>query len=191
MSKNKKTLLMQVGVLFCVVAVLILVVIIIMNITNGEKTGDITVSGSAKMVGLKCEDTVLKHPVFIDVKPISQKNKIMANFANDRLSTITYQYDGIYSSEEATERARVEAEADYNLILANNYGEQVDVFSHSFMSDGDKLSLTITAKADKVGSRTAPYFLLDNTDSFPKSLEVMREAYEAKGFSCKVEDEEV
>lgn len=182
---------MWVGVLFCVLAIIILVSALIINMMTGGKTGDITISGNAKMVGLKCEDASLPHPVFGDIKPLSSKNTVTANFADERLSTIMYQYDGVYASEEQERHARVLAEADYNLILANDYGEKIDVFSHNFMSDGEKLSLTITAKSDKVSSRTAPYFLLDTTTSFPKTLDAMKKAYEGKGFSCKIENKDV
>ena len=188
MNKKNKTLLMRVGVSFCIVVVLTLVVVLLVNNMNGVKTGDVIVSGDAEMIGLKCEDTTLLHPVFADVEPISWKNTITANFADDRLSTITYQYDGTYSSEDEVERARVFAEADYNLILSNEYGQKINIFSHNFMSNGDVLSLTITGKADKVDSRTAPYFLLDAGNSFPKTLGSMKEAYESKGFSCKIEN---
>ena len=187
MSKKNK-LFMRVGVLFCIAAVLVLAVVLLINNMNGIKTGDITVSGDTEMVGLKCENVTLPHPVFTDVGPISWNNTITANFADDRLSTIMYRYDGTYSSEDEVGRARVFAEADYNLILTNEYGVKRDVFSHNFMSNGNTLSLTITGKADKVDSRTAPYFLLDVGSSFPKTLESMKEAYESKGFSCKIEN---
>ena len=187
MSKKNKILFMRVGVSFCIVVVLTLVVVLLVNNMNGVKTGDVIVSSDAEMIGLKCEDTTLLHPVFADVKPISWKNMITANFADDRLSTIMYRYDGIYASNEQVGHARVFAEADYNLILSNEYGQKIDVFSHNFLSNGDVLSLTITGKADKVDSRTAPYFLLDAGNSFPKTLESMKEAYGSRGFSCKTE----
>lgn len=187
MNKKNKTLIMRVGVLFCIVAVLIVAAILLVNIMNGTKTGNVTVSGDAEMIGLKCEDATLPHPVFTDVRPVSWKNTITANFADDRLSTIMYRYDGTYDSEDMVSHARVFAEADYNLILANEYGQKIDVFSHNFISNGNVLSLTITGKADKVSSRTAPYFLLDAGSSFPKTLESVEKAYESKGFSCKIE----
>ncbi len=191
MNKDNKQYKMWLGILLGFIVVVIVVVAIVMNAMNGKKTGDIEVSGSSKMVGLKCEEASLPHPVFADINPVSHTNSITANFANDRLSTIMYQYDGVYTSEEEAKHARVLAEADYNLILSNDYDQDIDIFSHNFMSDGNKLSLTITAKADKVSSRTAPYFLLDTTSSFPKTLESMKQAYEAKSFTCKVEDKDV
>lgn len=186
MGKNGRKKVIWVPLLILVVVSAIIAVVVIS--LNGNTTGDITVSGSGTMMGLKCTDTTLIHPVFADIQPVSHTNTITANFANDALSSIMYHYDGVYRSEEEAANARVLAEADYNLILANEYHISKDMFTHTFMTDGEKMSLTITCNADKVASRTAPYFLLDTLTEFPKTLDGLRAAYEAKGFSCMVEN---
>lgn len=186
MGKNRKKKVIWASLLISIVVSAIIALVVIS--LNGNTTGDITVSGSGTMMGLKCTDTTLIHPVFADIQPVSHTNTITVNFVGNDLSSIMYRYDGIYRSEEEAANARVLAEADYNLILANEYDTKIDVFSHSFMTDGEKMALTITDNADKVTPRTAPYFLLDTSTEFPRTLDELRSAYEAKGFSCVVEN---
>ena len=185
---NKKIDIKTVGTLLLIVIVVLVVVVVIMNMLNGESTGDITVSGGDSMVGLECIDAELTHPALREVQLESHTNTITANFVDDKLSSIMYRYVGTYQSEEEANRARVLAEADYNLILTNEYDVKIDVFSHNFMTNGNEMILAITGDADKVTSRTAPYFLLDALTEFPKTLDELRAAYETKGFSCVVEN---
>lgn len=174
------------GLLFLVIA-LLLVIIAIANFI-ASTTGEITVNGSDSMAGLKCTDTKIRHPVFADVQPLSFTNTVTAVFHNDKLSSIMYRYDGVYQSESEASEARVLAEADYNLILANEYGAKNDIFTHTFMTNGTKLALTIADNANKTTSATAPYFLLNSLDSFPNTLETLQEVYEKRGFSCAVDN---
>lgn len=183
-TKNMKII----GGLLIIVAVVTVVIVLIVNLAKGSTTGDVTVKGGGTMTGLKCTDTILDHPVFRDVQPVLRTNMITANFVDDKLSMIMYRYDGTYQSEDEAVMAKVRAEADYNLILANDYGEKIDIFTHTFMGDGNVVALTISGDADKVSSRTASYFLLDSTSSFPKTLNGLQAAYKAKGFSCTVEN---
>lgn len=187
---DKKNNLKSFGWVLLIVAVAIMLVVVIMNLVKENTTGDLTIKGSGMMVGLKCTDTSLNHPVFRDVQPLSFTNTITANFVDDDLSTIMYRYNGIYESNDEAANAKVVAEADYNLILANDYGEKIDIFTHTFMRDGEKVALTISSDASKVTSKTAPYFLLDSTDSFPKTFDGLKAAYEAKAFSCIVENKD-
>lgn len=187
MSKTEKKKL--IGVLLVIAAVVMSVIVIMVNLATGSTTGDVTISGDGSMSGIKCTDVTLMHPAFADVQPVSHNNTITANFVDDTLSSIMYRYDGIYQSEEEAANARVLAEADYNLILANEYHVPIDIFTHSFMTDGVRISLTVSSGADKVTSSTAPYFLLEQTNSFPKTLDELKAAYGAKGMSCEVENE--
>lgn len=182
MGENGKKRIIWVSLLILVVILVVIAVVVIL--LNGNTTGDVTVSSGGAIIGVKCTDTELMHPVFADVQPVSHTNTITANFVGNDLSSIMYRYDGAYRSEDEASHARVMAEADYNLILANEYDVKIDVFSHSFMTDDEKMALTITSDADKVTPRTAPYFLLDALTEFPKTLDELRTAYEAKGFFC-------
>ena len=132
------------------------------------------------------KDDKLVHPVLTHIRPASFVNEISANFQNDKLISIMYHYDGVYGSEAEVDEVEAFAAADYNTILAKDYGADIDIFSHVFAKDGNKLQLTINGRADKVDARTASYFMLERDDSFSKTLAYMREKYENAGFSCEV-----
>ncbi len=184
-TKNIK----KIGGVLIVIAIVILLIVVILKLITGTTTGDMVFKGNEVVAGLKCTDTTLDHPVFVDVQPVSHANTITASFRGNTLSMIMYRYDGTYQSEDEAVYAKVKAEADYNLILADDYGVKIDIFTHTFMRDGNIVALTISGKADKATSKTAPYFLLESTKSFPKTLDGLQTAYEAKGFSCIVENE--
>ncbi|MBR2709831.1 hypothetical protein IKE72_02000 [Candidatus Saccharibacteria bacterium] len=187
MNNNKKNI-RTVGIIVVCLAVVALIAAGIALLMNGTTSGDVVVEGNGKIVTLKCTDNTLTHPTLTKYKPVSFMNTITANFNEDTLSSIMYQYDGEYESEDMADAARDEGGAVYNIILAKDYNEKIDVFSHVFTVNGTKMSLTITGKADKVSSRTAPYFFLDTQQSFPKKIDKMKAAYEAKNFSCKIMD---
>ncbi|MBR3322088.1 hypothetical protein IKG05_00365 [Candidatus Saccharibacteria bacterium] len=182
MSKKKKNNIAWIVVL---VAIIVSAVAVVAVMLNSGSSSDIVVSGEGEVVGLKCKDDKLTHIVLTHGHPTSFTNEIVANFQNDKLTSIMYQYDGVYGSEKEVEEAEAFAAADYNTILAKNYGVDTNIFSHVFVKDGNELRLTINGKADKVNSKVASYFMLEQSDSFPKTLTAMRKAYESVGFSCE------
>lgn len=173
------------GSIFLTVAA-ILVVIIVLNIN--KSTGDVKIGEVIHYTGLKCIDHENEHVLFSVIKPISWSNAVTANFSEDGLSSITYQYDGIYSSEVEATEAEEYAIPNYNIILERDYGEKNNIFSHSFLKDGNKLALTITGKGDKVNVKTAPYFMLSDIETFPETVDSMKSIYEKVGFSCEIFD---
>lgn len=182
MSKKEKN-----NITWAAVAVVMVVgvVAVIAALLNSGSSNDIVVSGEGEVIGLKCKDDKLTHVVLTYGRPTSFTNEVLANFQDDKLMSIMYQYEGIYSSEEEVKEAEAFAAADYNKILAKNYGVDTNIFSHVFVKDGNELRLTINGKADKVNSKVAPYFMLEQNDSFPKTLDAVRKAYEGAGFSCE------
>ena len=173
-------------VVYFVIAVIAIVSLILFMIFNGGESNDVKISWEEKKIGLKCTNSKILHPALRDYTPVSHTNTIMANFIDDELSTITLYYVGDYGSPSKAKQAEAYAQADYGLILAKEYGVDVGSFSHSFMIDGSKVNLTITAENGDINDRTAPYFLLEQNKSFPKSLEGMKQRYEERNFSCEM-----
>lgn len=187
MKTRKNNLVIAGGTLMFMMAIIIIAVIIV-QLNTDKSTGDIKIEGGLHYTGLKCTNNEAEHILFSTIKPVSQSNVIMANFADNKLSTITYQHEGVYSSEAEATNAEDYAIPNYNIILERDYGEKNNIFSHSFLKDGNKLTLTITGKSDKVSAKTAPYFMLSSTDAFPKTIDSMKSAYEKAGFYCEVFD---
>ena len=182
MNKKRKNSILWI---VAAVAILVCVVVAVIVVLNSGSSNDIVVNGEGEIIGLKCKDDKLTHPVLTHGHPTSFTNEILANFQNDKLISIMYQYDGVYGSEKEVDEAEAFAAADYNTILANDYGVNIDIFSHVFAKDGNRMRLTINAKADKVTSQVAPYFMLENSEPFSKTLTDMEKSYESAGFSCE------
>ena len=187
MSSEKERKPNYVAGFFILLAVILSVLALLLFVFGEQKSNDVEVSGGGKNTGLKCTDSETRHPALRDYTPASHTNTIMANFTeNDELLAITLYYVGNYNSPSEAKQAEAYAQADYGLILAKEYGVNIDSFSRSFTINGNKVSMTITAKKDSVTDKTAPYFLLEQDKSFPKSLNGMKQRYEGKNFSCEV-----
>lgn len=182
MDKKKKNNIAWIAI---AVAVVVGVAVVIAAILGSGSSNEIVVNGEGEVIGLKCRDDKLTHVVLTHGSPTSFTNEILANFQNDKLKSMMYQYEGAYGSEKEVEEVEAFAAADYNTILAKNYGVDINMFSHVFVKDGNELRLTINGGADKINSRVAPYFMLEQNDAFPKTLATMRKAYEDLGFSCE------
>lgn len=187
MNRKKEKRLGSIAYCLIVVAVGLLLLALLAPIFSRGESSDVEVSGGGKTIGLRCTDSDALHPALRDYNPVSHTNTIVANFAeNGELSIITLYYVGDYGSSMEAERAEAYAQADYGLILAKEYGVNVEAFSHSFMIDGSNVSMTITAKDGNVNDKTAPYFLLEQGKSFPKGLDEMKKRYEGRDFSCDI-----
>lgn len=182
MNKKRKNSILWIA---AAVAIVVCVVVAVIVVLSSGSSNDVVVNGEGKIIGLKCKDDKLTHPVLTHGHPTSFTNEILANFQDDKLISIMYQYDGVYGSEKEVDEAEAFAAADYNKILSNDYGMDINVFSHVFAKDGNRMRLTINAKADKVTSKVAPYFMLEKSNPFSKTLTNMKKGYESAGFSCE------
>ena len=185
MSKKEQRNQLWLGLGLIIIAV-VLVTIIIVKAMEGETTGDVTISGEAKVTGLTCKNKTLAHPAFTSKPANSYMNTVTTTFWDDKLSSISLLAEGNYDTEQMMEEAKAFAEADYNLTLANKYGEKIDVFSANFTVNGTKLQLAQTTRdIGKINTNTVTYFLLDQGTDIQKSLDGLKKQYESKGFTCE------
>ena len=188
LSKKSKQYWLWIGLGLVLVAI-VLIVTAIVNAMRGKETGNVTIGGEAKVIGLVCKDTTLMHPALESKSVSSHTNTITANFQDDKLSSISLLYEGDYGSEQMAEEAESFAKADYNLTLTNKYGESDDIFSVNFSTDEPKMQMVQTARdISKINSKTITYFLLDQGTSIAKSLDGLKKQYEAKGFTCEISE---
>lgn len=165
-------------------AIIAIAVVVVLSLSNTDASNDVVVESNETIRGLRCEDMTLVHPVMEGNTSSSYENVISAIFNDDKLYSVSYRYEGIYGSDGLAKNAEAAAAAQYNIILANEYGKKIGVFSHNFTVDQAKLILIITANVDDASSETAPYFLLDSNVAFPKSFDEMKLAYEGRGMTC-------
>ena len=188
MDSKKRKRLSSIAHYCIALAVILSLILLFIFLFSGRDPGDIEIFAGGKTIGLRCVDSEILHPALRDYAPVSHANTIMANFTDDELSSITLYYVGTYNSSLEAKQAEAYAQADYGLILAKEYGVNVGSFSHSFMIDGERVSMTITAKDGNIDDKTASYFLLEQNKSFPKSLDEVKRRYEERNFSYEVID---
>ncbi len=185
MSKKGKTYRLWAG-LALLVAVIVLAVVIVVNAMGGKSTGDVTISGGSTVEGLSCKNRTLIHPAFSSKPAISYSNKITAIFNDNKLSSISLLAEGIYETEKMAEEGKAFAEAAYNITLTDKLGEKIDVFSHSFSVNGERLQLAQTTRdIGKINTNTVMYFLLEQGTSISRSLSGLKSQYETAGFTCE------
>ena len=190
MANIKKKKMSSIGVLLIFVAfaaAIIAAVVFIIN--NGSTTDELTISGLKNIGGIRCADDTQLSFLLGDYKPTTHKNTITAAFIDSQLSSITYAYEGTYNDEAEADHARDLIEANYNLTMSKEYGLDITDFTRNISVDKNTVHASITATDTKnLNSKTAPMFMLSNTQAFPSSLDDMETAYRNLGFLCTKEN---
>lgn len=188
LNKNAKRYQLWVGIGLITIAI-VLIVTAVVNATKGKTAGDVKVGNESKVTGLICKDTALIHPALVSVPMNSHTNTITASFQDDKLSSISLMYEGVYGTERAAKSAEAFARADYNEILVKKYGENIDVFLVNFPVNGVTMQMVQTTRdISKINTNTVTYFLLDQGTIIAKTLNGLKEQYETKGFACEESD---
>lgn len=171
------------------IALLVSALFFIFN--NGSSTDELTIAGSRSVSGIRCTDEMHTSFLLTGSTPISHINVITAAFIDEKLASISYNYEGKYNSVASADHARDLAEAAYNLTMTDKYGLVITDFTRNISVKDDTVYLSITSDGVKnLNSRTAAIFMLNNIQTFPTSLEDMKMAYEKTGFSCEVKNSE-
>ena len=182
-GKNKKVGIRMMGIAF----LMLLSAMITFVLLNGKETKELKISGTRDVGGLKCENSTRMSFIIRDVQPISYGNTIIANFADNVLSSISYTYEGGYSNSAEADRARSLTEAKYNLTVTEDIGLDLTTFARNMAVSENSLYITVTASGvENLNAKTAPIFMLESGKSFPTALSDMKTAYESIGFNCEV-----
>lgn len=185
-ENNKKEIkvgLWLTGTLFLISAIAVVTFLI-----NDKSEGNsVEISSSENVSGIKCVDTSKMSFIFRDYKPTEHVNIVKVAFMGNKLTSITYAYEGRYVDGTEADHARDFAEAAYGLNLTDNLELDITTFAKNMSVSGDKVYFTVTAADDSnLNSKTAPIFMLEQEQDFPTTLESMRSAYEGTGFSCEM-----
>lgn len=175
--------------LICLAFIVLAAAIVAFIINNGQSTNEMTISGTKDISGIKCANSTEIGSVVQGQTPIVHQNTVIAAFTEDKLSSITYSYEGEYGSTAEADHARDLAESSYYKNLSEKYGLDTSAFTKNISVGDNKVYLSITATDTKnLNSKTAPLFMLGDTQSFPGTLKAMKTAYENAGFICESKD---
>lgn len=171
----------------CLILVVTLSLVILIAVNNGSTSDEVKINSTENVSGIRCKD-VNKTSIFLkDYVPVSHINTVTVAFIKDKLSSITFSYEGKYRDAAEADHARDFAETAYNTILPEKYGLEITDFTKNISVKEDTVHLSITTTdAKNLKSITAPIFMLENDKTFPTTLEAMRVAYENEGFKCEI-----
>ena len=182
-KKKDNTSIWAIGTILLVFAV----VAVFFLINSGNTTEELTIDGTESVSGIRCIDTANTNILLKDYSPVSYKNVITVSFTNERLASITYAYEGSYSSSAEADHARDFAESAYNSTMSKEYGLEITDFARNMSVNENTVYISITATDNKfLNSKTAPIFMLSSDQAFPSSLKEIETAYESAGFFCEV-----
>ena len=170
------------GVLFAFA----LVALIIFWLLRGRTT--VTGQFPANIVSraLVCEQSGKAYSKTLIGEDVPKHLKVNLVFAGeDALRTLSLIYTTNHSSPRAAEIAEAWAHAEFNRNLYAS-GYNAEKFTAKFAIFDSDLILTLYASAGELDETSAPYFLLDfsNSASAPKTLADFRAFYESAGFTC-------
>lgn len=182
-KKKNNTVIWAIGTILLVFAI----VAVFFVINSGNTTGELTIDGTESVSGIRCVDAAKINFLLKDYSPVSHKNVITVSFTNERLASITYAYEGSYSSPAEASRARDFAESTYSSTMSKEYGLEITDFARNMSVNENNVYISITATDNKfLNSKTAPIFMLSSDQAFPSSLKEIETAYESVGFFCEV-----
>lgn len=188
MNKTKNKTWAIVGMTILVATVCGLIAFLFFYLTAERRTDTLAESQSERMINLTCNKTGSENEFFNkEGQPTDGKHEIHANFNNDNLTDLMYTYIAVYDSGANLTHLKDVAEANFNLAYGNTYRYKENLWSVSFTTDSNNsIKMSIYAGSNSLESNVAKAFQLERDNSFPKTLDSMKSAYEAAGFHCNV-----
>lgn len=189
MNRTKNKTWVIAGTTILVATVCGLIAFLIFSLTAERRTDTLAEAQSEKMMNLTCDKTGSENEFFNkESQPIDGKHEIRANFNNNDLTDLLYTFMAVYSNGTDLTHLKDVAEANFNLAYGNTYRYKENLWSVSFTTDSNNSSIKMSIYAGSSGleSNVAKVFQLERGNSFPKTLDSMKSAYEAAGFRCNV-----
>lgn len=187
MDKNSKKNRGRIGVAVIATLVCATIGFIVFLLTAEKRTEVIASEQTQSVSSLVCEKPGADNEYFnIEKKVTDGKHELRANFDSDRLVDLMYSYRAAYDDGTDLGYVKNVAEANFNLTYGNKYEYKDNLWSASFTVDKNakQVKMNVYAGANSLSTDVATVFQLDKDKSFPKTLNSMKSAYEAKGFSC-------
>lgn len=177
-AHSKLNLLLAIALVVTATVAIIFVVLYI-NALNNTKTVPVAPITDGNVV-----QTPVKE-VTCELNREDGGNEVLTlNYLGDNLSQISITQNTSYESEEAAlaQRDILEAQRAANLNIAGLTEEPYDV---SYVADGNNVTATITATADKLRPEDADLLMLTTVDgTLDTSEAAIRSNYESRGFVC-------
>ena len=189
LEKKKKRKLIVFAVIVALIAGLIALIVFLL--TYEKETHIIETYDSGEISSLTCSTTETSESAFFQNNAKSAKHELRMVYNNSVISKMSYEFRGVYDSQDAARSDDGSLHAKYNNYMGE-HGILNSVLTPIFQSlDGElKISLYL-GEYDKMNSAFAPLFYIGNglIDTIGKnSVQETKKYYENKGFSCIIGD---
>lgn len=167
--------------------VVFLVVWLVYNMLTPKVTNTSTEQRQTEYAAVKCTAAVPENAFFRAQGVGAQTHTIKLIFQDNKVDKISYEYEGDYGNEQAADKATTNMHIDYNEFM----GPDAESLSPAFAAVGTKAKINLLAKREKLNGKNAKIFYL-NTDEVADIAnyepEKVEKIYEARGFSCKIDE---
>ena len=152
-----------IGVLFIVVAV----VLVILFLLNGSTTISDTTKTDIVTSSLSCEASDVDYPIFSYNESDKKDLKINMVFGEKKLDTLSLIYRMYFSDENKIESSEATNRASMNESF-NKDGMSPDSFGATYAVLNDSFQMTLNAEKRQIDGLSSKYFLLDEASNYSK-----------------------
>ena len=189
MSKERDNKKAIVGVA-CLAVIMVIICVVIWLLTHKNEEHYTISKDDVETTSLECKSTSLEDAFFTSSMVQRYEHLFKFLFKDDRLAQASYDYSGVYNSENAAEGASADMQTKYFKYMQDNGHSNVDL-KPNFAPVKSKLKISLYWDLSKVTGVAAPVFLM--TDEEYNSLDKsgrseVKKIYEEKGFSCVATD---
>ena len=179
---EKKPLVSEVFLLIFLIGILFIVIMLFNSKTIVSNEGDI----NEKQAILICTlNNNQEGPFYSSLATnVSHEVKVLLN--EDKLDTLYYTYEGLYSTNDEAEKTITHFHADYDIDLSENSIRDKPESHFSYVKNNGRISLRMTNR--EINPITGKYIFME--DIFANNIRVrnddeIKKYYEGVGFICK------
>lgn len=173
--------------LIALALIVVIMVIVWMLFVSNETYVTNDASGKNNKIGsLVCKTKESDEAFFNLSQAKEEQHEIKATFKENKLDKMSYNYDGVYETNERAEYAAAKFRVDYDTFMGKKSLEP-SILDSKFAAVDNKARVSLFADRDKLNNNTVGFFFLD-MDEFQKiksySIENLADIYRKKGFDC-------
>ena len=188
-KKGSKTKLVKFAI---VLFILVAIIIAIIWFLRGETTTSGDFPGPIKSGYLVCQKENPEYGIITPRDPLSSEAKVTFSITESgEMNSASLVYTSVYKDERGAYDSRNVTSGVFDKSLVEA-GLNIGALANKFSLYDNKMILTLTAGKGEITSKTAKFFMMEDTGSldFAKATTSdYRIIYEKQGFSCKTSSE--
>ena len=172
-----------------ILAIIVVALLILLYLLLNKKETYISNGGTVKKIAsISCVSKDPENSFFSPEQEGDVEHTVKATFKNGKPDKISYDFNGLYGSNNIAESIEATIHADYNIYMGEK-GLSASLLGPSFSVSGNNVKVSLYTDVGKLINTTIPFFFLDMND-FQKiksySVDELAKIYEDKGFHCTI-----